>query len=187
MKRVCVFCGSSSGKDPIYKENAERLGQILAQESIELVYGGGDVGLMGHISQAVMDGGGKVTGIIPKKLYEKVPHNKITELKVVKDMHERKKLMHELSQGFICLPGGIGSLEELFETLTWLQLGYHSKPVALINIKGYYSSILNQLTTMVEEGFLKDEHRANLLVARSSENIIEMMKEYRARYIDKWE
>ncbi len=186
MKRICVFCGSSSGNDPIYESTARELGNLLVQGSIELVYGGGDVGLMGIISRTVMEGGGKVRGIIPEMLYEKVPHQNITELKVVKDMHERKQVMHELAEGFICLPGGIGSLEELFETLTWLQLGYHSKPVALINVNAYYSYILKQLDKMIEQGFLKREHRAGLLVSESPMGVIDMMEKYHAQYIDKW-
>jgi len=187
MKKICVFCGSSKGVNPIYAQSAEKLGQILAENSIELVYGGGNVGLMGILSQAVMQNGGRVTGIIPEKLNNSVPHDVITELRVVDHMHDRKSLMHELSEGFICLPGGIGSLEEMFEAFTWLQLGYHEKPVCLLNINGYYSGILQQLDHMVEEGFLKDKHREGLIVTESLDGIIDKIKNYVNHYTGKWQ
>lgn len=178
MKRICVFCGSSSGNRKIYTDYAEELGKILAGNSIELVYGGGAVGLMGTLSRSVMNNGGKVTGIIPEKLNDSVPHDSITELKVVSHMHDRKYLMHELSDGFICLPGGIGSMEEMFEAFTWFQLGYHTKPVCVLNVDGYYTHIIDQLKLMVHEGFLLDIHLKSLIVTDRLDNILDEMNKH---------
>ncbi|HOP63550.1 MAG TPA: TIGR00730 family Rossman fold protein [Spirochaetota bacterium] len=175
MKKICVFCGSSKGNSPVYSEYAEKLGSYLADRGIGLVYGGGDVGLMGIISSTVMEKGGHVTGVIPEMLYQKVPHKHISELFVVNDMHERKSMMYRLSDGFICLPGGIGSLEELLEVFTWVQLGYLTKPVCVLNIKEYYSPLLRQLETMLEEGFLRQSHHDNLIVRNTIEGITEEM------------
>ncbi len=186
MKKICVFCGSSAGNDAIYSETAMELGKILAKNSMELIYGGGNVGLMGILSQSVMQHGGRVTGIIPQMLNDSVPHEEISELRVVENMHDRKFLMHELSDGFICLPGGIGSLEEMFEAFTWLQLGYHSKPVCLLNVKNYYQGILSQLEHMVTEGFLKKDHCESLIVADKLDGIIDMLKKYTSSYTAKW-
>ncbi len=187
MKKICVFCGSSRGYSSVYGEYAERLGAYLAEREIGLVYGGGNVGLMGIISTSVMINGGHVTGVIPEKLYAKVPHEHISELFVVNDMHERKSMMYRLSDGFICLPGGVGSLEELLEVFTWVQLGYLTKPVCILNIKGYYTPLLKQFETMVAEGFLKQSHQSNLLVKDSIEGITEEMFSLKINTADKWD
>ena len=172
MKRVCVFCGSSRGKNPVYSDSAIRLGEYLAENSVSLIYGGGDIGLMGLLSSAMMRKGGHVTGIIPEMINENVPHSNITELIVVKTMHERKALMYSMSDAFICLPGGIGSLDELLEVFTWLQLGYHSKPVLVLNVNGFYNHLIKQLEFMVTEGFLKETHFSNLIVKENLDNLL---------------
>ena len=164
MKKICVFCGSNPGKNPIYIDFAVKLGEYMARNSISLVYGGGNFGLMGAISTAMMEYGGHVTGVIPELINEHVGHNNVSELIIVKTMHERKSLMYSMSDAFISLPGGIGSLEELLEVFTWLQLGYHFKPVLIFNINGFYDNLLEQFKVMVREGFLRDSHLANLIV-----------------------
>lgn len=186
MKKICVFCGSSSGNNNIYSRYAETLGQLLVENSIDLVYGGGDIGLMGTISRTVLKNGGHVTGIIPELLHEKVPHVELSELKIVKNMHERKALMYNLSDGFICLPGGIGSLEEVLEAFTWLQLGYHKKPVCLINVGGYYNHLIKQLEVMVNEGFMKKGHFDSLIIKENFNGIIEEMRSLPVKTVDKW-
>lgn len=172
MKNICVFCGSSSGKDPVYSDFAIKLGDYFVRNSISLIYGGGDIGLMGILSSTVMKGGGHVTGIIPEMINKNVPHKNISELIIVETMHQRKSLMYSLSDAFICLPGGIGSLEELLEVFTWLQLGYHSKPVLLLNIKGFYNNLIRQFELMVEEGFLKESHLSNLIIKDNLDNLL---------------
>ncbi|HOP29165.1 MAG TPA: TIGR00730 family Rossman fold protein [Spirochaetota bacterium] len=186
MKKICVFCGSSRGYSPVYSEYADRLGTYLAERGIGLVYGGGNVGLMGIVSSAVMNNGGHVTGVIPEKLYQKVPHEHISELIVVNDMHERKAMMYRLSDGFICLPGGIGSLEELLEVFTWVQLGYLTKPVCILNINGYYTPLLKQFEIMLQEGFLKESHHENLLIRTEINGITEEMFSLVINTGDKW-
>jgi hypothetical protein len=173
MRKICVFCGSSTGKNPVYSDTAVRLGEYFVKNSLSLIYGGGDVGLMGILSSTVMLGGGHVTGIIPEKIHRHVPHKNITELIVVKTMHERKALMYSRSEAFICLPGGIGSLDELLEVFTWQQLGYHAKPVLLLNINGYYNFLIKQLKLMVTEGFLKESHLSSLIVKENIDNLID--------------
>lgn len=181
MKNLCVFCGSSAGSNPVYADTARKLGIYLAENSINLVYGGGDVGLMGILSSCMMEKGGRVTGIIPELLHAMVPHRKISELVVVKDMHERKSLMYRMSDAFLCMPGGIGSLDELMESFTWLQLGYHSKPVCILNVNGYYSGLLAQFEFMVTEGFLRREHLASLIVTEKIEGLAELLRSFRHR------
>lgn len=173
MKKICVFCGSSTGNDPVYSTFAVRLGEYLAERSVSLVYGGGDIGLMGLLSSTVMKCGGHVTGIIPELISSQVPHKNISELIVVKTMHERKAMMYSISDAFICLPGGIGSLDELLEVFTWLQLGYHSKPVLLLNINGFYNDLIRQFELMVAEGFLKRSHLSNLIVKDDIDNLLD--------------
>lgn len=186
MKKICVFCGSSTGKSPIYSNTALKLGNYFAENEISLIYGGGNIGLMGIISSTVMDRGGHVIGIIPEMIHENVTHKGISELIVVKTMHERKALMYSMSDAFICLPGGIGSLEELLEVFTWLQLGYHSKPVMILNIKGFYNNLIKQLEFMVEEGFLKEEHLSNLIVKDNIDNLIDDIFTEHIHYNSKW-
>ena len=185
MKNLCVFCGSSAGNKPVYRETALELGRYMARNSINLVYGGGDVGLMGILSSTVMENGGYVTGIIPELLHAMVPHRKISELIVVRDMHERKSLMYRMSDAFLCMPGGIGSLDELMESFTWLQLGYHNKPVCVLNVNGYYSGLLAQFGFMVAEGFLRKEHLSSLLVSENIEGLLELLKTFRYRATSK--
>lgn len=177
MKSLAVFCGSKKGILPEYTEAAERLGLILANENIELIYGGGNVGLMGVIADTVMQHGGKVTGIIPEKLMElEVGHQGITELIVVKDMHERKALINKLSDGFLCLPGGIGTLEEIFEVFTWGRIGYHQKPCALYNVSGFYNPLVDMLTHTTNQGFMTAETQRELLVNDDIEALIQEMQ-----------
>lgn len=187
MKKICVFCGSSSGKNPVYSNTALELGNYMVKNSISLVYGGGDVGLMGIISSTIMNSGGHVTGIIPELIHDKVSHKGISKLIVVKTMHERKALMYEMSDAFICLPGGIGSLEELLEVFTWLQLGYHAKPVMILNINGFYNNLIKQLDFMVEEGFLKEEHLSNLIIRDNIENLIDYLFSSDIHFSSKWD
>jgi uncharacterized protein (TIGR00730 family) len=181
MKNLCVFCGSSAGNNPVYSRTALELGRYLAGNSIKLVYGGGDVGLMGILSSCVMENGGHVTGIIPELLHAMVPHRKISELIVARDMHERKSLMYRMSDAFLCMPGGIGSLDELMESFTWLQLGYHNKPVCVLNINGYYNGLLSQLEFMVTEGFLRREHLSSLLVTEKIDGLLELLESFSYR------
>jgi uncharacterized protein (TIGR00730 family) len=156
-QRLCVFCGSSPGSDPAYRAGAVALGQALLARGIGLVYGGGRVGLMGVIAETVLAGGGEVIGVIPRKLLElEVGDQTVTELHVVETMHQRKALMSELSDGFIAMPGGLGTLEELFEMLTWAQLGIHRKPVGILNVAGYYDGLLTFIAHAIEQQFVHD-------------------------------
>ena len=163
MKAVCVYCGARMGVRPVHAEAARQLGTLLATRGIRLIYGGGNVGLMGVLADATMAAGGEVTGVIPQALLDKeVGHRAISELIVVPDMHQRKLKMALLADAFIALPGGIGTLEELFETFTWLQLGFHGKPVGLLDVDGYYAQLTGFLDRMVEEGFLRADQLALL-------------------------
>lgn len=185
--RLCVFCGSSSGSKPIYLEMAARLGKALADSGIGLVYGGASVGLMGAVADAVLANGGEVIGVIPKSLQEKeIAHNGLTDLRVVGSMHERKALMAELSDGFIAMPGGIGTLEELFEVWTWAQLGYHSKPCALLNVSGFYDGLSAFLDNLVEEAFVKSNHREMLIVEDDVTHLLAAIASYKAPVLTKW-
>ena len=176
MKRICVFCGSHSGADPAYIRSARELGRLLASRHIELVYGGGSCGLMGAIADAVLDAGGRVIGVVPERLFQPVHvHSGLTELHWVASLLERKKLMADLSEGFIALPGGIGTLDELLEMMTWSQLGIHTKPSGLLNISGYYDPLLAFLDTMVAKGFLAKEQRSMLLLAERPVDILDML------------
>lgn len=167
MKALCVYCGSSSGSSPRYEEQARAMGAALAARGIRLVYGGGNVGLMGAIADEVLRQGGQVTGVIPQALMDKeVGHRGLTELHVVKNMHERKAMMAELSDGFIAMPGGIGTLEELFEVFTWAQLRFHDKPIGILNTDGYYDALLGFVSHMVQQGFVRVE-QAKLLMAEA--------------------
>ena len=164
MKSFCVYCGSSFGNKSIYTDAARSLAQEMVEQNIALVYGGGNVGLMGVIANEVLRLGGEATGVIPQALMDKeVGHSKLTRLHVVKDMHERKALMAELSDGFIAMPGGIGTLEELFEILTWSQLGYHEKPIGVLNVDGFYDGLIDFLQNQVVQGFVK-ANQADLMM-----------------------
>ena len=184
---LCLFCGSSAGSNPIYKTAAHAFGETLAELNIRLVYGGGSVGLMGVAADACMAAGGTVVGVIPQLLMEKeVGHKGITEMHVVTDMHERKALMTELSDGFIALPGGYGTLDELFEALTWLQLGYHRKPVGLLNVNGFYNHLVSFIDHSRDERFLRDLHRDSLCVDADLRQLIEKLRVMEAPDTGKW-
>ncbi|MCP1242201.1 LOG family protein [Acetobacter lambici] len=187
MRRICVFCGSSAGRGSAYLHAAEQLGLLMAQRGIGLVYGGASVGLMGAVANAVLAGGGQVTGVIPQALVEReVAHNGLEDLRVVGSMHERKALMADLSDAFIALPGGIGTLEELFEVWTWTQLGNHAKPCGVLNVNGFYSSLGTFLDHVVEEGFLKPAHRAILQVGKTPEDLLDGLARWHPPQETKW-
>ena len=187
MRRITVFCGSSSGTDEIYEMEAGKLGKILAESNIELVYGGADVGLMGAVANGVLSHNGKVIGVLPRFLEEKeIAHKGLTELHLVETMHERKTKMHELCDGVIALPGGLGTLEEFFEMLTWGQLGLHEKPMGVLNINGYYDELIRLLNSMVDKGFLKATDRDMVLISDDGHDLIEKMTDYKSPRIEKW-
>ncbi|WP_294304571.1 TIGR00730 family Rossman fold protein [uncultured Chryseobacterium sp.] len=187
MKSITVFCGSSFGSDDIYKEQATLLGQNLAKQGIQLVYGGADVGLMGSVADGALNAGGKVIGVLPHFLQSKeIAHRQLTELVLVETMHERKTKMNELCDGVIVLPGGYGTLEEFFEMITWAQLGLHQKPIGLLNIDGFYDDLIRMVQTMVDKGFLKQVNRDMLLISDCIEELLEMMRNYKAPTVGKW-
>jgi uncharacterized protein (TIGR00730 family) len=173
---ICVFCGSSEGSSPLYGSVASELGKIIAHRGMTLIYGGGNVGTMGILAEAAMKEGGKVVGIIPERLYEMVDHLELSELLVVKNMHERKARMQEKADAFIALPGGIGTMEELFEVWAWRYIGYHSKPVGLVNAGGFYNELLKFLNRMKEEGFLKSAMLEDLCIADTAGGIIQAIE-----------
>jgi uncharacterized protein (TIGR00730 family) len=187
MKRICVFCGSSSGAKPGYAESARHLAKTLLENGIGLVYGGASVGLMGILADSMLEGSGEVIGVIPKHLHEKeLAHNGLSELRVVNSMHERKALMADLSDGFIALPGGMGTFEELCEILTWAQLGLHTKPVGILNINNYYSPLLQLFDQGVNEQFIRPQHRKMVLDSLEPQALIEQMRNYRPIAVPKW-
>lgn len=186
MQRIAVYCGSSPGGKPVYVQAAQALGQALAERDIELIYGGGKVGLMGAVARASLAAGGRVIGIIPESLLAKeLGDNDITKLRVVESMAERKALMIELADGIIALPGGVGTLEELFETLSGAQLETHHKPVAILNVAGYYDDLLRFFDHTVTEQFIQPEHRAMLLVNDEPAALLDQMAAYTAPVVDK--
>lgn len=187
MKNITVFCGSSSGFRPEYAEAAVNLARLLVERNIGLVYGGGNLGLMGVIADEVMRRGGRVTGIIPDSLFQKeVGNREITELRVVGSMHERKASMAELADGFIAMPGGIGTFEEFFEILTWAQLGFHEKPCALLNVANYYDGLLALCDHAVSEGFLRPVHRRLILDDSDAVSLLEKMNNFQPPAVEKW-
>ena len=187
MKSITVFCGSSFGTEEIYKEQAVLLGQTLAKENIKLIYGGANVGLMGAVADGVLNAGGEAIGVLPDFLRSKeIAHLGLTELIFVESMHERKTKMNDLCEGVIALPGGFGTLEELFEMLTWAQLGLHKKPIAILNINGFYDSLIELTQTMVEKGLLKDVNQKMLLVSDNIDDLLNQMKNYVAPTVGKW-
>jgi uncharacterized protein (TIGR00730 family) len=187
MKSLCVYCGSSSGITPNYADAARKLAQALVERKIALVYGGGNVGLMGIIADEVMRLGGHVTGVIPKALVRKeVGHRQITELHVVENMHERKAMMADLADGFIAMPGGIGTLEELFEVMTWAQLGFHDKPIGVLNVDGYYDALLAFLQHTVQQGFLRPQHASLLMVESDVAALLHRFETFEAEPHDKF-
>lgn len=187
MQSVCVFCGSSPGLDPAFAASAAEVGRLLAESGRALVYGGGHVGLMGTVADAALRAGGKVVGVIPRSLMDReVGHLGLTDLRVVGSMHERKALMADLSDGFLALPGGIGTLEEFFETWTWAQLGLHAKPFGLLDVQGFYGPLLTFLDRLVEQRFVRQAHRKMLLVGREPGPLLAAMQEHRPPSPPKW-
>jgi uncharacterized protein (TIGR00730 family) len=179
MKRICVFCGTNPGSRPAYGAAARELGRILAEQDIELVYGGASVGIMGELADSVQEHGGHVTGIIPQQLMEKeAAHTGIRNLIVVASMHQRKSQMADMSDGFIALPGGIGTLEGFFEILTWGQLGIHAKPSGILNIEGYFDGLTGFLDHAVQEGFLTEVHRHAIIVESDPRRLMQRMRAY---------
>ncbi|WP_319568490.1 LOG family protein [Cohaesibacter marisflavi] len=178
LKNICVYCGSGSGKSPIYADAARSLGEQLAKADIRLVYGGGAVGLMGILAKSVLDNGGNVTGIIPEFLQEReVMLDTVQDLIVTKDMHERKRKMFDAAQAFVALPGGIGTLEEVVEMLTWAQLGQHKKPILLANINGFWDPLARLFDHMEEEAFFRQGMGISFLTARSTDQIVPLLRE----------
>jgi uncharacterized protein (TIGR00730 family) len=187
MKRICVFCGSSGGNRPEYRACAEVLGGELVLRGIGLVYGGGNVGLMGAIADAVLQAGGEAIGVIPEHLMSReIGHKQLTKLHIVKSMHERKALMADLSDAFIALPGGFGTLEEFFEVLTWSQLGLHVKPCGIVNVLGYYTPLLAMLDHAVDERFLKPQNRELVLARETPQELLQALEEWRPVHVEKW-
>jgi uncharacterized protein (TIGR00730 family) len=187
MQRICVYCGSNSGSRPIYAEAARDLADVLVRHEFELVYGGADKGIMGIIADAVLEQGGKVHGVIPKMLCDKeLAHQNLTELHIVSSMHERKTMMAALSDGFIAMPGGYGTLEEIIEIITWGQLKFHDKPCGLLNIDGYFDHLLTYLDHAAAEGFLREENRQMLLCADTAVGLVSQFEDYTAPKVEKW-
>ena len=187
MKRISVFCGSSFGTEDLFEKQAYLLGKTFAQKEIELVYGGANVGLMGAVADGVMQNGGKAIGVLPHFLQNKeIAHQNLTELILVETMHERKTKMNDLCDGVIALPGGFGTLEEFFEMLTWAQLGLHKKPIGILNVNGFFDSLIEFVGTMVVKGFLKEVNQKMILVSDSIDNLLELMENYEAPSVGKW-
>jgi len=173
IKAVCVYCGSQDGRDPAYAAAARDMGDALADRGIRLVYGGGGIGMMGQIADRVLERGGSVVGVIPQALMRvEIAHAGITEMHVTKDMHERKAMMAKLSDAFITMPGGLGTMEELFETWTWAQLGYHQKPLGLLNVNGYFDGLLQFLDRTVQHGYVRESHRRTLIVDTEPQGLL---------------
>ncbi|GHE28474.1 LOG family protein [Sphingobacterium griseoflavum] len=187
LKSIVVFCASSFGHSIAYSEQAARVGQVFAERGIQLVYGGGKVGLMGTVANAALEAGGKVVGVIPHFLNSKErEHTGVTTLITVDTMHDRKRIMNDYAEGVIALPGGFGTLEELFEMITWAQLGLHKKPVGLLNTNNFYQHLIHFIDHMVSEGLLKKENREMLLIADTIEELLEKMERYEPVAVTKW-
>ena len=192
MKRICVFCGSNAGHKPLYRAEAEKLGRLLAGRGIELVYGAGNIGLMGAVADACLEAGGTVIGVIPEALMGKevagraVDHRALTRIEVVDSMHTRKARMAELADGFIALPGGFGTFEEFCEILTWGQLGFHVKPMGLLNVGGFYDPLLKLFDHAVKEGFLRQQNRDMALAETDIEKLLDVITHYRPEAVSKW-
>jgi len=187
MKKITVFCGSSDGVNPLFGDIAYQLGAQLAQEDIALIYGGAKIGLMGKVANGAIEAGGKVTGVLPYFLGSKeIAHDQLTEIIMVNTMHDRKMIMHERCEGFIALPGGFGTFEELFEVLTWAQLGLHQKPIGLLNVNGFYNPLIQMVETMVNHGYLSELHQSMLLKSATITDLLAQMKNYNAPEVPKW-
>jgi uncharacterized protein (TIGR00730 family) len=187
MKRICVFAGSNSGSRSDYRSAARELGRTLVGRDLGLVYGGARLGLMGALADAVLAAGGHVTGVIPEALVAReVAHTGLSDLRVVTSMHERKATMADLADGFVALPGGWGTLEELFEILTWAQLGLHQKPCGLLNVRGFFDGLLSFIDHSIEEGFIRRESRSMVIVSNSPESLLEQFERYIPSVVPKW-
>jgi uncharacterized protein (TIGR00730 family) len=187
IRSLCVFCGSNSGNDPIYANVARDFGVLLAKSNVALVYGGGHVGLMGIVADAVLAGGGKAIGVIPRMLWDReVGHRNLTELHIVETMHERKAMMASLSDAFVALPGGLGTLEEIFEVWTWAQLGIHRKPLGFLDANGFYAPLLSFLDLAVDAGFVRAQHRSMAIVDVDPASLLRRMSEYELPIVEKW-
>ena len=185
--RVCVFCGSNAGTDPSYAEAARDLGEFFAREGIGLVYGGGSVGLMGVVADAVLAAGGEAIGVIPHALWAReVGHRGLTDIRIVDTMHERKAMMADLSDAFIAMPGGLGTFEEIFEIWTWAQLGLHAKPVGFLDVNGFYAPLMQFLDRAVREQFLRAEHRAIAIIERDPAVMLRRFDEWKPPRVEKW-
>lgn len=186
-KSICVFCGSNAGRQELYRTAAQSVGTRLAQSGVQVVFGGGSCGLMGAVADAALEAGGRVVGVIPKGIERReVAHRGLSELHIVRSMHDRKAMMTELSDGFLALPGGLGTLEELFEVLSWAQLGIHEKPVALLNVGGYFDPLLAFLDSAMEEGFVRPEHHALLIHDDDADQLLAKMDAYEPTIAQKW-
>ncbi len=186
-KRICIFCGSSIGADPAFATAAKAVGEVLAHRGLELVYGGGNVGLMGIVADAALKAGGRVTGVIPQSLVDReLAHLEISDLRIVSSMHERKAMMADLSDAFIALPGGYGTLEELCEILTWAQLGLHQKPFGLLNVDQFYASFIAQIDHAVRMKFIRPQHRDLLMTSDSIEGLLEQFATFKPLPVHKW-
>ncbi len=187
MKSICVYCGSNAGNKPVYAERAQALGARIAAEGLQLVYGGGNVGLMGIVADAVLAHGGEVIGVIPEQLVQwEVAHRGVTRLEVVANMHERKARMFDLADAFVALPGGFGTLDEMFEMLTWRQLGLGKKPCAFLDVDGFYAPLIGMIDRMVEERFLHPEQRHDLWHGEDIDTLFAWMRDYTPAQADKW-
>ncbi len=187
MRTICVYCGSNAGARPIYAERAAALGRRLAADGLAMVYGGGNVGLMGIVADAVLEGGGEVVGVIPEQLVGwEVAHRGVTRLEVVANMHERKKRMFDLADGFVALPGGFGTLDEMFEMLTWRQIGIADKPCAFLDVEGFFNPLIEMLDRMVEERFLHAEQRRDLWHGEDIDSLMDWLRAYVPVHADKW-
>ena len=187
IRRVCVFCGSNTGNDPAYIEAAQSLGRLFAREGIALVYGGGSVGLMGQLADAVLEAGGEAIGVIPHALWAReVGHRGLTDLRIVDTMHERKATMAELADAFIALPGGLGTLEEIFEVWTWAQLGLHQKPLGFLDVNGFYAPLMEFLDRAVRARFVKEQHRAIAMIASDAEALLRRFDSWQPPRVEKW-
>ena len=187
MKRVCVFCGSSPGNNPQYREFAEAMGRLLARKKIGLVYGGGHVGLMGVVADAVLAGGGEAIGVIPQALADReIAHSGLSDLRVVDSMHTRKALMADLSDAFIAMPGGVGTFEEIFEAITWTQLGVHRKPCGFLNAAAFYTPLIAFIDQAVSEGFIKPVHRQMIVVDDNPERLLDTLAATVLPDVPKW-
>lgn len=187
MKRICVFCGSNRGSLPAYEHAAVALGQALAAEGIGLVYGGGNVGLMGALANSVLAAGGEAIGVIPTFLRDKeLAHTHLTQLHVVDTMHTRKAMMADMADGFIALPGGLGTFEELFEVASWAQLGMHAKPIGLLNVEHFYQPLLDLIDTATQRGFMREQHAGLLLAADNVKVLLARMRDYEPASTHKW-